>query len=56
MVFRELFLLPLVAAGCAAVDISVASSGGNFTSPLQYGIMEEVITYPEHDAFQLTLV
>lgn len=44
MVMRKfLSLLPLLAAGSAAVDISVASSGGNSTgNNLQYGIMEEV--------------
>ncbi|KAL4892521.1 glycoside hydrolase superfamily [Aspergillus ambiguus] len=45
MVFRKLFLLPLLAACSAAVDISVASSGGNFTTNLQYGIMEEEINH-----------
>ncbi|GMF67847.1 unnamed protein product [Aspergillus oryzae] len=40
---REYFLLPLLAACGAAVEISVASSGGNATSGLQYGIMEELI-------------
>lgn len=39
---RKRFLLPLLAACSAAVEISVASSGGNATSGLQYGIMEEV--------------
>lgn len=39
---RKRFLLPLLAACGAAVEISVASSGGNATSGLQYGIMEEV--------------
>jgi alpha-N-arabinofuranosidase len=42
MVLRKLLLLPLLAACAAAVDISVASSGGNYTTNLQYGIMEEV--------------
>ncbi|KAF7625141.1 putative vacuolar segregation protein [Aspergillus flavus] len=42
---RKRFLLPLLAACGAAVEISVASSGGNATSGLQYGIMEEEINY-----------
>ena len=42
MVLRKFLLLPLLAACSAAVDISVSSSGGNKTSNIQYGIMEEV--------------
>ncbi|RJE25215.1 alpha-N-arabinofuranosidase A [Aspergillus sclerotialis] len=45
MVLPKLLLLPLLAAGSAAVDISVSSSGGNKTSNIQYGIMEEEINH-----------
>ncbi|KKK21748.1 alpha-L-arabinofuranosidase A [Aspergillus ochraceoroseus] len=45
MRFRDCFLLPLLAVSCAAVQISVKSSGGNFTSSLEYGIMEEEINH-----------
>lgn len=40
--FRDYLLLSLLAVGGAAVEISVAASGGNATSNLLYGIMEEV--------------
>lgn len=40
--FREYLLLPLLASFGAAVQISVAKSGGNVTTNLQYGMMEEV--------------
>lgn len=46
MVLGKSLLLPLLAAGSAAVDISVSSSGGNRTSNIQYGIMEEVFCLP----------
>jgi len=39
---REYLLLPLLASYSAAVQISVAKSGGNATTNLQYGAMEEV--------------
>jgi hypothetical protein len=39
---RKYLLLPLLASYGAAVTISVAKSGGNATSGLQYGAMEEV--------------
>ncbi|KAB8070547.1 glycoside hydrolase superfamily [Aspergillus leporis] len=45
MMLRKCFLLPLLAACGAAVEITVASSGGNATSGIQYGIMEEEINY-----------
>lgn len=38
----EYFLLPLLASYASAVQISVAKSGGNVTTGLQYGAMEEV--------------
>lgn len=38
----EYLLLPLLASYAAAVQISVAKSGGNVTTNLQYGAMEEV--------------
>jgi alpha-N-arabinofuranosidase len=40
----QYLLLPLLASYGAAVTISVAKSGGNATSGLQYGAMEEVHT------------
>jgi alpha-N-arabinofuranosidase len=45
MLLSKSLLLPLLAACTAAVEISVASSGGNVTTNLQYGIMEEVIPH-----------
>lgn len=39
---RGYLLVSLLAVCGAAVEISVASEGGNATSNLQYGIMEEV--------------
>ncbi|EAW14375.1 alpha-L-arabinofuranosidase A [Aspergillus clavatus NRRL 1] len=45
MVLPKLLLLPLLAACSAAVKISVASFGGNVTTGLQYGIMEEDINH-----------
>ncbi|KAI9037472.1 alpha-L-arabinofuranosidase A [Aspergillus affinis] len=42
---RKCLLLPLLAACSAAVKITVAKSGGNVTSDLQYGIMEEEINH-----------
>lgn len=39
---RGYLLLPLLASYSAAVQITVAKSGGNATSGLQYGAMEEV--------------
>ena len=39
---HKYLLLPLLASYGAAVTISVAKSGGNATSGLQYGAMEEV--------------
>ncbi|KAJ6134708.1 hypothetical protein N7523_001030 [Penicillium sp. IBT 18751x] len=41
----EYLLLPLLATYSAAVQISVAKSGGNATSNLQYGVMEEEINH-----------
>jgi hypothetical protein len=38
----EYLLLPLLASYASAVQISVAKSGGNVTTGLQYGAMEEV--------------
>jgi hypothetical protein len=49
MMLRKCFLLPLLAACGAAVEITVASSGGNATSGIQYGIMEEVGPSPEEN-------
>lgn len=45
MLLSKSLLLPLLAACTAAVEISVASSGGNVTTNLQYGLMEEVIPH-----------
>lgn len=45
MLLPKSILLPLLAACTAAVEISVASSGGNVTTNLQYGIMEEEINH-----------
>ncbi|KAJ5706720.1 hypothetical protein N7488_006521 [Penicillium malachiteum] len=42
---REYLLLPLLAAYSAAYTITVAKSGGNVTSNLQYGAMEEEINH-----------
>ncbi|KAJ5698819.1 hypothetical protein N7462_000824 [Penicillium macrosclerotiorum] len=42
---REYLLLPLLASYAAAVQISVAKSGGNVTTNLQYGAMEEEINH-----------
>ncbi|KAI9935036.1 hypothetical protein ASPWEDRAFT_44615 [Aspergillus wentii DTO 134E9] len=42
---RKYLLTSFLAACTAAVEISVASSGGNTTSGLQYGIMEEEINH-----------
>ncbi|PKY07122.1 glycoside hydrolase [Aspergillus campestris IBT 28561] len=42
---RDYLLLSLLAVCGAAVKISVASEGGNATSNLQYGIMEEEINH-----------
>jgi alpha-N-arabinofuranosidase len=39
---QKYILLPLLATCSAAVTISVAKSGGNATTNLQYGAMEEV--------------
>lgn len=39
---QQYLLLPLLASCSAAVTISVAKSGGNATTNLQYGAMEEV--------------
>jgi alpha-N-arabinofuranosidase len=39
---HKYLLLPLLASYGAAVTISVAKTGGNSTSGLQYGAMEEV--------------
>ena len=39
---REYLLLPLLASASAAYTISVAKSGGNATTNLQYGVMVEV--------------
>ncbi|CEJ57847.1 Putative Alpha-L-arabinofuranosidase A [Penicillium brasilianum] len=41
----EYFLLPLLASYASAVQISVAKSGGNVTTGLQYGAMEEEINH-----------
>ncbi|RHZ73114.1 hypothetical protein CDV55_108270 [Aspergillus turcosus] len=45
MLLSKSLLLPLLAACTAAVEISVASSGGNVTTNLQYGLMEEEINH-----------
>ena len=45
---RKYLLLPLLASYGAAVTISVAKSGGNATSGLQYGAMEEVFDLRAH--------
>ncbi|GIJ98194.1 hypothetical protein Aspvir_000309 [Aspergillus viridinutans] len=45
MLLSNSLLLPLLAACTAAVEISVASSGGNVTTNLQYGLMEEEINH-----------
>ncbi|KAJ5125069.1 uncharacterized protein N7515_008894 [Penicillium bovifimosum] len=42
---RKYLLLPLLASYGAAVTISVAKSGGNVTTNLQYGAMEEEINH-----------
>ncbi|KAJ5131575.1 Glycoside hydrolase superfamily [Penicillium bovifimosum] len=42
---RKYLLLPLLASYGAAVTISVAKSGGNVTTSLQYGAMEEEINH-----------
>ncbi|KAJ5157872.1 uncharacterized protein N7482_008972 [Penicillium canariense] len=42
---REYLLLPLLASYATAVQISVAKSGGNVTTSLQYGVMEEEINH-----------
>ncbi|KAJ5937569.1 hypothetical protein N7454_003911 [Penicillium verhagenii] len=41
----EYLLLPLLASCSAAYTISVAKSGGNFTTNTQYGVMEEEINH-----------
>lgn len=42
---RALSLLGLAGSAVAAVTLSVANSGGNATSPYQYGIMFEDISH-----------
>ncbi|KAJ5081109.1 hypothetical protein N7456_013347 [Penicillium angulare] len=42
---REYLILPLLASYGAAYTISVAKSGGNSTTNLQYGVMEEEINH-----------
>lgn len=46
IMLRKYLLLPLLASCSAAVQISVARSGGNATTNLQYGVMEEVCRVP----------
>lgn len=47
-IMRGYLLLPLLASYGAAVQITVAKSGGNATSGLQYGAMEEVFRVYQH--------
>jgi len=48
MVRAKHLLLPLLASCSGAYQISVAKSGGNVTTSLQYGVMEEVCSAYSH--------
>lgn len=41
----SLFLLPIVASIASAINLTVASTGGNVTSPLMYALMFEDINH-----------